>query len=146
MGAERKIGQNAVFHGKRHENKILKVQILLSRNFVVIAQAPKICKTSERRQVHKILSRLWLSCSLRSRFPFITRYQGQILAVWILAAKLPNFPIFILLFIFGWISSSCSFQGKKARKIHKNPLQNSPGNLFGKIPLAFLQKPSLDKG
>ena len=27
--------------GKRHDNKILKVQILLSRIFVVIAQAPK---------------------------------------------------------------------------------------------------------
>ena len=41
MGAERKIVQkNAVFRGKRHDNKILNVQILLSRNFVVIAQAP----------------------------------------------------------------------------------------------------------
>ena len=28
------------FRGKRHDNQILKVQILLSRNFVVIAQAP----------------------------------------------------------------------------------------------------------
>ena len=40
-GAERKIVQNAIFHGKRHDNKILKVKILLSRNFVVMAQAPK---------------------------------------------------------------------------------------------------------
>ena len=40
MGEERKIVQNAVFRGKRHDNKILKVQILLSRNFVVMAQAP----------------------------------------------------------------------------------------------------------
>ena len=40
MGAERKTVQNAVFRGKLHDNKILKVQILLSRNFVVIAQAP----------------------------------------------------------------------------------------------------------
>ena len=39
-GAERKIVQNAIFHGKRHDNKILKVKILLSRNFVVMAQAP----------------------------------------------------------------------------------------------------------
>ena len=30
------------FRGKRHDNKILKLQILLSRNFVVIAQAPKV--------------------------------------------------------------------------------------------------------
>ena len=28
------------FCGKRHDNQILKAQILLSRNFVVIAQAP----------------------------------------------------------------------------------------------------------
>ena len=28
------------FRGKRHDNKILNVQILLSRNFVVVAQAP----------------------------------------------------------------------------------------------------------
>ena len=40
-GAERKIGQNAIFRGKRHDNKILKVKLLLSRNFVVMAQAPK---------------------------------------------------------------------------------------------------------
>ena len=40
MGAERKIVQNAVSRGKRRDNKILKVQILLSKNFVVIAQAP----------------------------------------------------------------------------------------------------------
>ena len=41
-GAERKIVQNTVFHGKRHDNIILKVNILLSRNFVVMAQAPNI--------------------------------------------------------------------------------------------------------
>ena len=39
-GAERKITQNAIFRGKRHDNTILKVNILLSRNFVVMAQAP----------------------------------------------------------------------------------------------------------
>ena len=41
-GAGRKIVQNAIFHGKRHDNKFLKVQILLSRNYVVMAQAPRI--------------------------------------------------------------------------------------------------------
>ena len=40
LGAEGKIVQNAVFRGKRHDNKILNLKILLSRNFVVIAQAP----------------------------------------------------------------------------------------------------------
>ena len=40
-GAGRKIVQNAIFQGKRHDNKILKVKCLLSRNFVVMAQAPK---------------------------------------------------------------------------------------------------------
>ena len=39
-GAGRKIVQNAIFHGKRRDKKILKVKILLSRNFVVMAQAP----------------------------------------------------------------------------------------------------------
>ena len=39
-GAERKIVPNAIFRGKRHDNKILKVNILLPRNFVVMAQAP----------------------------------------------------------------------------------------------------------
>ena len=41
-GAERKIVQNAIFHGRHHDNKILKVKISLSRNFVVMAQAPEI--------------------------------------------------------------------------------------------------------
>ena len=41
-GTERKIAPKTLFfHGKRHDNKILKVQILLSKNFVVIAQAPR---------------------------------------------------------------------------------------------------------
>ena len=33
--------KNAVFLGKRHDNKILKVQLTLLRNYVFIAQAPK---------------------------------------------------------------------------------------------------------
>ena len=41
-GAERKIVQNAIFHGKRHDNKILNAKIVLSRNFVVMAQAPRM--------------------------------------------------------------------------------------------------------
>ena len=41
LGAERKIVQSVVFGGKRHDNIILKVRILLSRNFVVIVQAPR---------------------------------------------------------------------------------------------------------
>ena len=41
MGAERKIvKKNAVFLGKRHDNRTLNLNILWSRNFVVIAQAP----------------------------------------------------------------------------------------------------------
>ena len=38
--AEMKIGQKCCFLGKRHDNLILNVQILSSRNFVFIAQAP----------------------------------------------------------------------------------------------------------
>ena len=39
-GQRGKSSKNACFRGKRHDNEILKVQILLSRNFVVIAQVP----------------------------------------------------------------------------------------------------------
>ena len=42
MGAERTMVPKRCFSlGKRHDNKIRKVQILLSRNFVVIAKARK---------------------------------------------------------------------------------------------------------
>ena len=44
--AGRKIVQNAIFHGIRHDNKILKVKILFSRNFVVMAQAPRNAGTA----------------------------------------------------------------------------------------------------
>ena len=40
LGQRGESSKNAVFRGKRHDNKFLKVQILLSRNFVVMAQAP----------------------------------------------------------------------------------------------------------
>ena len=50
-GAGRKIVQNAIFHGKRHDNKILKVQILLSRSFVVMAQAPKTPPPPQKRGI-----------------------------------------------------------------------------------------------
>ena len=37
--------RSSVFRGKRHDNTFFKVQILLSRNFVVIAQAPtRVCQ------------------------------------------------------------------------------------------------------
>ena len=39
------------FRGKRHDNKLLKVQLLLSRSFVVIAQAPKIAIVSGPRML-----------------------------------------------------------------------------------------------
>ena len=43
VGTERKVvnKKSAAFLGKRHDNKIMKVLILLSINFVVITQAPK---------------------------------------------------------------------------------------------------------
>ena len=40
-GHRGKSSENAVFLGKRHDNKILKLHILFSINFVVIAQAPR---------------------------------------------------------------------------------------------------------
>ena len=41
LEAKRNIVQNAVCRGKRHDNIILKVQVLLSKNVVVIGQAPR---------------------------------------------------------------------------------------------------------
>ena len=92
------------------------------------------------------------SCSVPS-VSFISRVecfrnglsgQARSLAVWILAAMLPNSDLnfakdfvvdFFLLF----------FPRKKARKNPpKNPPPNSPRTLLGKIPLGFLQKPFLD--
>ena len=40
-----------LFCGKRHDDKISKVQILLSRNFVVIAQAPTQGRSKESQSV-----------------------------------------------------------------------------------------------
>ena len=53
MGAERRIVQKrCFFRGKRHDNKISKVQILLSRIFVVIAQAPRATGARNCRSGH----------------------------------------------------------------------------------------------
>ena len=83
-------------------------------------------------------------CGFCCRIFLCLIFQDQILAVWILAAKLPNSDLnftvdfgvdFFLLFS----------PRKKARKNPpKNPPQNPPGTLLGKIPLGFLQKPFLD--
>ena len=52
-GGQRGKSSKTVFlHGKRHNNKILKVQNLLSRIFVVIAQAPKHAQTTRLRNPH----------------------------------------------------------------------------------------------
>ena len=59
-GQRGKSSKNALFRGKRHDNKILNVQILLSRNFVVIAQAPILepngpdPKKGQRNNQHRI--------------------------------------------------------------------------------------------
>ena len=44
--------KNAVFRGKGHDNKIFKVQISLSKHFVVIAQAPAFCGTGVNPYIH----------------------------------------------------------------------------------------------
>ena len=55
-GREENRPKRCFFHGKRHDNKILKVQILLLRNFVVIAQAPKVLQTLySKRQMHPFI-------------------------------------------------------------------------------------------
>ena len=72
-------------------------------------------------------------------------HQGRILAVWILAMKLPDFDLTFAVDF--WVDFFLRlYPRKKARKNPpKNPLQNSPGTLIGKIPLGFLQKPFLEK-
>ena len=52
MGVERKIVQKRCvffFLGKHHDNKFLNSKILLSRNFAVIAQAPKLLRGSIKK-------------------------------------------------------------------------------------------------
>ena len=62
-------------------------------------------------------------------------------SVWILTAKLTNSDLNFLAVDF----SSCVFQAKRPKQIpSKNPTKKSPGTLFGKIPLGFLQKPCLE--
>ena len=50
-GQRGKSSQNAGFRGKRHDNKFLKVQVSLSINFVVIAQAPNCLKSKENANI-----------------------------------------------------------------------------------------------
>ena len=42
LGGREEKSSLVFFHGKRHDNKILKVEILLSRNSVIIAKAPNL--------------------------------------------------------------------------------------------------------
>ena len=58
-GAERKIVQNAVFLGKRHDNKNLKVQILLSRNLSL----RRLLKSIDRKKKGGcVKGRFWRMC------------------------------------------------------------------------------------
>ena len=70
--------------------------------------------------------------------------QGQILAVWILAAKLPNsdlnFAVDFGVDLFLLFSPRETAQKKSAKKSPANP----PRNLSRKVPLGFLQKPFLE--
>ena len=83
--------------------------------------------------------------SILSRSKKMTqKCQGQILAVWILATKLPNFDVnFAVDF---WVDFILLFFPKKKgpKKTTKKKPQNSPRTLFGKFRL--VQKPSLKKG
>ena len=74
---------------------------------------------------------------LKAQFPRsrkIPKISSQILAMWILALKLPSSDLNFAMDY--WVDfSSCFFQGERPEKITKNPPQNSPGTLFRKIPL-----------
>ena len=62
--------------------------------------------------------------------------------MWILAAKLPNTDVKFAADFGVDLFPLVFLQAKTPEKIHpKNPSQDSPGTLFEKIPLGFLQKP-----
>ena len=65
--------------------------------------------------------------------------QGQILAVWIFAAKLPNSDLNFA--VDSWVDFFDLFLPRK--KAPPKNTKNSPRVLVGRIPLGFLQKPFL---
>ena len=82
-----------------------------------------------------------LQNEIASKCFWTPKSQGQILGV-DFGCGTPNSDWILL-----WILSSCVFQGNRPPKIstHTTPPHNSPGNLFGRIPLGFLQKAFLEK-
>ena len=82
-GRERKIIPKHFFHGERHDNKLLKVQILLSKKFVVIAQAPII---SDDSRAYKSF--------VRPRGAFVITFTGTSMS---LKATPPEFYFFCFL-------------------------------------------------
>ena len=48
-GREENCQKNAIFHGKRHDNIILNVKLLLSRNFVVMRRALRRWRSEGRK-------------------------------------------------------------------------------------------------
>ena len=102
------------------------------------AEAPLVCLW--QKSSHKALS----ICSVKKSPKMIAEVgcsipQGQILAVWILAAKLLISDLNFL-WIFWWLISSWFFQGKRPppKKIHAKFI----GRLGRKNSLGFLQKPT----
>ena len=84
-GQRGKSSKNAVFRGKRHDNKILKLKILLWRNFVVVAQAPKCPKISRKSFAYLVpapKARLYRKVLVAKCLPGWAEgpYQGQLLS------------------------------------------------------------------
>ena len=83
---------------------------------------------------------------ITTSYLFLDNYQGRTLAVWILAAKLPNSDLnFAVDFLVDFFPPIFSKEKGPKKSTKKNPPQNSPGTLFGKIPLGFLQRPFLEQ-
>ena len=71
--------------------------------------------------------------------------QGQILAVWILAAKLPNSDLnFAVDFWGGFFPPDFSKEKGLKKSTKKSPAKFTQ-DFVRKIPLGFLQKPFLEK-
>ena len=76
-GREEICPKTLFFRGIRHDNKILKVQILLSRNFVVIAQAPSLAKKNDEKCDRSISHRVLQGGAQRGGGAILLHFFGS---------------------------------------------------------------------
>ena len=117
---------------------------------IFVSEIPPVCERSQTLPGSKKSKRSLQGESPRGparptkKKSKISLTQGQIPAVWILAAKLPNSELNFALDFFGGSFPSNFSKEKGQKKSTKKSPQNSPGTLFEKFPSDFLQKPFLE--